>query len=109
LAGFFSILSQRLDNTIIRNLTVPLKKELLAILCCPVTKAPVEILPADKLALVNDQIARGRIKNVDGSVTDQPIEEALITGDKKTIYRIDEGIPVMLADLGIPTDQLENL
>lgn len=86
---------------------MPIKKELLEILCCPVTKEPVEILPADKIALVNDQIAKGKLKNVDGSVADQPIEEALITRDKKTIYRIDEGIPVMLADMGIPTDQIE--
>lgn len=84
-----------------------IKKELLEILCCPVTKVPVEKLSGDRLAVLNELISKGAIKNVDGSAVDTPVEEALITTDGKTIYRIDEGIPVMLADLGIPTDQID--
>lgn len=85
---------------------MPIKKELLEILCCPVTKQPVEIIPDDKIARLNDLIGKGELKNVDGTVVEGKIEEALITTDGKTIYRIDDGIPVMLADTGIPTDQI---
>jgi len=86
---------------------VPIKKELLSILCCPVTKEPVEMLPADKLAHLNDLIKKGSVKNVDGSKVEQPLQEGLITVDGKTIYRIDEDIPVMLTELGIPADQID--
>jgi uncharacterized protein YbaR (Trm112 family) len=87
---------------------VPIKKELLEILCCPMTKKPVAMLPGDKLARLNEMVRKGVIKNADGSAVKEPLQEALITSDGKTIYRIDGDIPVMLADLGIPTDQIEN-
>ncbi len=88
---------------------MPIKKELLEILCCPVTKEPVEILAEDKTALVNKAIEAGIVKHVDGSVVEQPLTDAVITTDRNTIYRIDDGIPVMLTDMGISTDQIENL
>jgi len=87
---------------------MPIKKELLEILCCPVTKQPVEILPDEGLAKINDLIARGEVKNSDGTAVEAKIKEALITADGKTVYRIDDGIPVMLVDMGIPTDQIPN-
>ena len=31
-----------------------------------------------------------------------PLQEGLITTDNETIYRIDDNIPVMLVDQGIP-------
>ena len=86
---------------------VPIRRELLDILCCPVTKTPVERLPEEKLSRLNDRIRQGAIKSVDGTIVEQPIEEALVTTDGKTIYRIDDGIPVMLADLGIPASQID--
>jgi len=85
---------------------MPIKKELLDILCCPVTKQPVESLPSEKLKRLNQLISQGAVRNVDGSAVEAPIDEALITTDGKTIYRIDDGIPVMLVDLGIPTDKI---
>ena len=85
---------------------MPIKKELLDILCCPVTKQPVESLPSEKMKRLNQLVSQGAVKNVDGSAVETPIDEALITTDGKTIYRIDDGIPVMLVDLGIPTDRI---
>jgi uncharacterized protein YbaR (Trm112 family) len=85
---------------------VPINKELLEILCCPLTKKPVVALPNDKLALVNDHIARKQVKDVDGNILERPLAEALLTEDRKTIYRIDDGIPVMLIGSGIPTAQI---
>ena len=86
---------------------VPIRKELLNMLCCPVTKTPVESLSEEKLSRLNDRIRQGIITCVDGTIVAQPIEEALITTDGQTIYRIDDGIPVMLADLGIPAAQID--
>ena len=81
-------------------------KGLLDILCCPVTKTPLKSLPADKLAIINREIENGDVKFIDGSPVDKPLEEALITTDGKTVYRIDDGIPVMLEDQGIVASQV---
>ena len=81
-------------------------RELLEILCCPKTKVPVEMLSEDKLKAVNDRIGRGEVKTVDGSKVDTPLDAGLITEDGKTIYRIDDDIPIMLIDEGIPADQI---
>lgn len=81
-------------------------RELLEILCCPKTKVPVEMLSEDKLKAVNDCIGRGEVKTVDGSKVDKPLDSGLITEDGKTIYRIDDDIPIMLIDEGIPADQI---
>ncbi len=81
-------------------------RELLEILCCPKTKVPVEMLSEDKLKAVNDRIGRGEVKTVDGSKVDKPLDSGLITEDGKTIYRIDDDIPIMLIDEGIPADQI---
>ncbi|MFB3112505.1 MAG: Trm112 family protein [Gemmatimonadales bacterium] len=81
-------------------------RELLEILCCPKTKVPVEMLSEDKLKAVNDRIGRGEVKTADGSKVDKPLDAGLITEDGKTIYRIDDDIPIMLIDEGIPADQI---
>jgi uncharacterized protein YbaR (Trm112 family) len=85
---------------------VPIHEEMLKILCCPVTKVPVKMLAEDKLKKLNDLIEEHKIKNAEGKQVERTLEEALITEDGKTIYRVDEGIPVMLDYEGIPGDQL---
>jgi Uncharacterized conserved protein len=87
---------------------MPIDKRLLEILCCPVTKVPVKILSKDKLARLNERIASGTVKFADGSGVNKPLDEALITENGRMVYRIDQGIPVMLEDQGIPTSQLED-
>lgn len=85
---------------------MPISEDLLEILCCPETKVPVEMLPADKLEKLNQQIAAGAVAYKDGSKVDKPLVEGLITEDNQTVYRIDEDIPVMLIDQAIPTRQI---
>ncbi|MBI1356247.1 MAG: hypothetical protein GC160_18040 [Acidobacteria bacterium] len=82
--------------------------DLLEILCCPETKVPVEMLAADRVEKLNRQIAAGKVTAVGGETVQKPVQEALITTDGKTIYRIDDNIPVMLVDQGVATRQLED-
>ena len=81
-------------------------KKLLEILCCPVTKVPVKLLPKPKLGALNERVAAGEVKRATGDTVSEPLDEALITENGTTIYRIDSGIPVMLEDEAIPTAQL---
>lgn len=81
---------------------MPIDKQLLDILCCPKTKVDVELLSKDELNKLNEAIKKGAVKNVGGEVVKNVLSEGLITVDKKTVYRIEDNIPVMLIDEGIP-------
>ncbi len=83
-----------------------LDKRLLEILCCPVSKQPVLPLSARQLETLQRAQAGDGLQASDGSRLVEPIEAGLITRDGKLVYRIDDGIPVMLADQAIPTAQL---
>jgi len=85
-----------------------LDKRLLDILCCPVSKQPVLPLSHVQLTALNQAIASGQAQAVDGQPVPEPLREGLVTRDGKTIYRIDDGIPVMLADQAIGTQQLSD-
>jgi len=81
-------------------------KRLLDILCCPVTKTPLKVLSRSQLDALNREIARHAVRNVAGVEIAAPMHAGLITADGKVIYRIEDDIPVMLADEGIGTLQL---
>lgn len=78
---------------------------LLEVLTCPVSKVPVARLGRRGLAELNRAIAAGEVQTVAGTAWTEAIGEALITTDRKVIYRVDDGIPVMLPDEGIGTTQ----
>jgi len=80
---------------------MPISQDLLEILCCPRTKTPVRMLSTEELGKLNERIAQGSIKHYDGSKVEKTLEEGLITEDGQVVYRIDDGIPVMLVDQGI--------
>jgi len=82
-------------------------KRLLDILCCPVSKTPVRPLSRSELDALNNAIAAGEVDSVAGIAVRERLAEALITTDRKVIYRIEDGIPVMLPEEGIGTVQLK--
>ena len=81
-------------------------KRLLDILCCPVSKTPVKLLGRSQLDALNREIAQNAVRTVAGSDVREELKAGLITIDGKVIYRIEDDIPVMLADEGIGTLQL---
>jgi uncharacterized protein YbaR (Trm112 family) len=81
-------------------------KHLLEILVCPVTKAAVKLLTKDKLAILNREVEKGAMVYVDGSPVEGALDEALITEDGRTLYRVSDGIPVMLEEQGISANQI---
>ncbi len=80
-------------------------QRLIDLLCCPVSKVPVTPLSAARLAFVNQSIAAGEALTVSGAKLATPLDAGLITTDGKVIYRVDDGIPVMLPEEGIGTTQ----
>lgn len=83
-------------------------KRLLDILCCPVSKTPVRPLGRAELEALNGAIAAGGVLTTAGGPVRERLDEGLITIDRKLIYRVDDGIPVMLPEEGIGTTQLND-
>ncbi|MFY8135655.1 MAG: Trm112 family protein [Aquimonas sp.] len=83
-----------------------LDPRLLEILCCPLTRQPLQMLDAQRLAALNAAIAAGSLRQADGVTLDTPWKEGLITANGSRAYRIDEGIPVLLADEAVEWAQV---
>ncbi|MFC5577501.1 Trm112 family protein [Lysobacter niabensis] len=82
-------------------------RKLLDLLVCPVTRQALALLDSRGLQAVNAAIASGGVRRGDGSVQSDALREALVTRDRKTLYRLDDGIPVLLAEEAIATAQVE--
>jgi uncharacterized protein YbaR (Trm112 family) len=76
-------------------------RKLLDLLVCPATRQPLAVLDRPGLEALNAAIAAGGVRRVDDTPQTEPVREALITRDRKTLYRIDDGIPVLLIEEGI--------
>ena len=81
-------------------------RKLLDILCCPVSKQPLALLNGSELAALNRAIGDGGVKRADGERQREVLREGLITRDHRTVYRVDDGIPVLLADEAIAISQV---
>jgi uncharacterized protein YbaR (Trm112 family) len=81
-------------------------RKLLDILACPATRQPLAMLDTRGLQALNEAIKAGGVTRVDGSTQAEPLREALVTRDRKRVYRIDDGIPVLLVEEGIATGQV---
>ena len=84
----------------------PMDRKLLDILACPATRQPLAMLEARGLQALNEAVNAGRVTRIDGSPQADPLREALVTRDRKRVYRIDDGIPVLLVEESIATGQV---
>ena len=62
---------------------------------------------ADVLRSVNAAIEAGELVNRDGKTLSEPLKEALVTDDGKTMYPIADGIPVLLEGEAVALRQIE--
>lgn len=81
-------------------------KKLLSILCCPVTHKGLALARADQLRAINAAIDAGGLQNRDGQELKTPLSEALITEDGKTMYPVDDGIPVLLESESVSMSEI---
>jgi len=81
-------------------------KKLLSILCCPVSHKGLSLARTELLASINVAIGAGELSNRDGIVLENSLKEALVTDDGKTMYPVDDGIPVLLEGEAVALDQL---
>ncbi len=81
-------------------------RKLLDILACPATRQSLALLERRGLDALNQAIAGGGVHRVDDTAQADALGEALVTRDRKLVYRIDDGIPVLLVEEGIATGQV---
>lgn len=81
-------------------------KKLLTILCCPVTHKGLKLAGKSDLGRVNDAIEQGKLRNRGGRHLSDTLAEALITDDKKLLYPVRNGIPVLLEGESINMEQI---
>ena len=83
-----------------------LDKKFLEILVCPTSKKALRELGADRLAILNRVSEQGELRHRDGSAVRDLLSAALITADGKTVYKVEDDIPILLEDLAIPANQI---
>lgn len=81
-------------------------KKLLDIVCCPITKLPLQMLDGERLARLNAGIDAGAVRNASSSVVGDPLREALVTRDGRLVYPVRDGIPILLEEESIDWKQL---
>lgn len=83
-------------------------KRLLDILCDPVSKVPLKLLSKAQLENLNVAIRGGELQTTAGRPVAEELRDGLISTDGRVVYRIEDGIPILLADEGIGTTQLRD-
>lgn len=82
-------------------------RKLLDLLVCPTTRQPLAPLDARGLQALNAAATAGTLRRADGALQTEPLAEALVTRDRRYVYRVEDGIPVLLAEECIATAQVD--
>ncbi|MBS3897052.1 Trm112 family protein [Silanimonas sp.] len=84
-------------------------RKLLDLLVCPATHQPLHRLDAAQRERINAAIAQGELRRGDGAIENRPLDDALARRDGKAVYRIEDGIPVLLVDEALDTRGIDAL
>lgn len=83
-----------------------INRKLLEILVCPVTKQPLLALTQTRLDMLNQLVTQGNLHTLDGNKVCHPLQQALVTKNGTTIYRVEGDVPIMLEEQSIPCAQI---
>lgn len=81
-------------------------KKLLDIVCCPLTKLPLQLLDAERLGRLNAAIRAGTLHDRAGRPVADSLAEALVTRDGRLVYPVRDGIPILLEPEAIDWNQI---
>jgi uncharacterized protein YbaR (Trm112 family) len=72
--------------------------KLLEILCCPITRRPLNRIDDSLLQQINAAISAGKVRNHGGEQLADPLAAALVTTDGDLVYPVRNDIPVLLEE-----------
>ncbi len=75
-----------------------LSGRLLEILCCPITRRPLQRLDEVALERVNKAIESGSVRNHGGIEIREPLEQALVTTEGDLVYPVRAGVPILFEE-----------
>jgi len=81
-------------------------RKVIDLLCAPRTAQRLSLLDSKGLDALNRAIGAGTVTSLEGTPLVQPVREALLTQDRKQIFRVNDGIPVLLPEEAIDTAQI---
>lgn len=84
-------------------------RTLLDLLVCPATHQPLHRLDSAQREALNAAIAGGELRRGDGRTETQTLADALASRDGKQVYRVDDGIPVLLVEEALQTGGIDGL
>ncbi len=73
-----------------------IEKRLLDILRCPATHQALRMLAPAQLDALNQAVSSGTLLDSEGRAVQHPFTAALLAAGGANLYRIDDGIPVLL-------------
>ena len=79
---------------------------MLDILVCPESKQAVFLADRALVESLNAAIGEGTVVTRGGDAVDESIEEGLVREDRAFLYRVRDGIPIMLIDEAISLEQV---
>lgn len=82
-------------------------KDLLEILACPEDKTPVSLAERALVDEINKKIEAGEVKNRGGETVETQMDGGLVREDGAYLYRIEDGIPIMLIDEAIALEGIQ--
>lgn len=83
------------------TLHMTLDTRLLEILRCPASGQSLGLMTSAQLESLNRAIAQGQAQHPEGITATQPLRAGLITAAQDRCYRVEDGIPVLLASESI--------
>lgn len=81
-------------------------KKLLDIVCCPLTRLPLEILDGERRERLNNAIRSGAVSNRGGWSVSELLDTALVTRDGRLVYPVRNGIPILLESEAVDLQQV---
>lgn len=79
--------------------------ELLEVLCCPGTHQGLQVADPAMITRLNELIAQNALQNSARQPVTEKIDDGLVRADRKVLYPIRQGVPVMLVGGAIPLSQ----
>lgn len=71
------------------------------IINCPTTHLGLRYLKEEDIESINVRIREGNMRYVDGTIVKEQLKGGLIREDNAVVFRIDEGIPILLSTRGL--------